>query len=166
MTDKAYHRDALVIGGVVVVALLLWFFVNRGQTQASANTPPNPVTQSPMYVFNIPGQVSNWGPVNFPANVYEFPAISNPQGTITEPGAPILAPISSNCLCGCNGSGGQTSYIIPTPDFSGVINTLLQQGADLANNLLSAEYSSLGYSLGTFVSNATPTIFEGGNFGT
>lgn len=169
MTDKEFHRDAFILGAVIIIALLIWMWLNNAQAvagQSVAATTPTTAQQSPQYVFDIPGSVSNYGPVTFPSAVYNYPALANPL-QIINPGSgnPVSSLTPANCSCGCDGSGGTTTYVLQPPDFSSVYNQLAQSVSSTAQALLNAEYNSLGYSEGVFVSNATPTPFAGGTFG-
>lgn len=165
MTDKEFHRDAFIVCAIIIIALLLWYWLTNSSpaAQAAAATPPSPISQAPSYTFNVPGSVSNYGPVVFPSSVYNYPALNSPT-SVTPGNVPIASAVAANCSCGCDGSGGTTTYVLQPPDFSSVFNQLLTSAADTAQALINAEYASLGYSEGVFVANATPTAFSGGEF--
>lgn len=151
--DKAYTKNALIVGAVVLVAILLWFYT-RGQQQAAAGqvaTTPIP-TGGPTFV--IPGVTNNYGPVNFPPSSFNLPA-STALGSLQ----------SGNCSCGCSGTGGNTTVNFQIPGINDLLSQLAASVGAADNYLVNQSLSGLGYAEGVFVTDATPTPLAGGTFG-
>lgn len=153
MTDKEFHRNVFIVVAVIIIALLLWLWTRSTALAATQGASPSSYVPAGSPVFVINGQPFTGGPVNFPASIFNFPANTAP-GQLN----------GGNCSCGCNGNGG-TTYDFTIPGYSDFMNTLIAQ-ASAANSAATEAYiNSLGYNGGIFVSNATPTPFAGGTFG-
>lgn len=151
MTDKQFNRNAIIVGVVVIIGLLLWFASSKTVAGEAAAAPGVTPAGSPTFGlqgYNTPGL----GPFNFPVSVINLKP-EQPPGSLN----------SGNCSCGCDGSGGNTTVNFQLPGIQGLIDQLAANNNAAMNASYQASLASMGSPEGVFVSNGSPTIFSGGN---
>jgi len=139
----------LIFAGIVILALFLWAYFH-GQLQAALNpsNPPSTVNPNPPISFDVQGQPTVTGPINFPQAIYNIP--SAPPLGVYNP---------SSCTCGCDG-GNSGPVTFSFPDMSGLFTALQQQSNQNLTNALDVVTGALPYSEDVFVTNNSPTIFS------
>jgi hypothetical protein len=147
VTDKELHRNTLIFAAIVIVALFLWAYFH-GQLQAALNpfNPPSTVNQNPGVSFDIQGQPTVTGPINFPQAVYDIP--SGPPNGVYNP---------SSCNCGCSGgmNGGAVTYSFP--DTTSYYTALQTSENNALTAMLNSITGAMPYSEQVMVTNNTPT---------
>jgi len=149
MGDKELHRNTLIFAAIVILALILWAYFH-GQLQAALNpfNPPSTVNQNPAVSFDIMGQPTVTGPINFPQAIYNIP--SGPSDGVYSP---------DSCSCGCTGgNSGPITYSFP--DLTGYYTQVQQANNQSLSNALGSVLGALPYDEYAFVANNTPTIFS------
>jgi hypothetical protein len=149
MTDKELHRNTLIFAGIVILALILWAYFH-GQIQAAINpfNPPSTVNQNPGVSFDIMGQPTVTGPINFPQAIYNIPP--GPSDGVYSP---------DSCSCGC--SGGNSGPLVYTfPDLTSYYTQVQVANNNALSNILGAVIGALPYDESVFVGNNSPTIFS------
>ncbi len=151
MTEKEFHRNALIVGVVVLIGLLLWFWAHSQAQAADQTLPAETVTPAGTPGFGVQGYSSpGLGPFNFPVSVIQ--PTNNPPGTLN----------AGNCMCGCDGNG-VTIVNNNVPGLQDMLDNLAATAQAAQQAALSSLYSSMGAPEAVFVSNANTTTFSGGN---
>ena len=136
----------MIFAAIVIVALFLWAYFH-GQLQAALNpfNPPSTVNPNPPVSFDIMGQPTVNGPINFPQAVYNIP-----------PTPPLGAYNPSSCNCGCTG-GVNRGVTYSFPDLTSYYTALQTSDNNALVAMLNSITGAMPYSEQVMVTNNTPT---------